>query len=322
MRSVLAQAMVMVAGVAAGSAPPPPIAQGTVTAFADGSGPGVVAQLSAAAPNGVLIESDLPSGAAGAEPCQAAGASAWWYDPATYPAGAAYEYGQGASAPNEPAFLAGTTYTLALPPELPFSFSGVLPAGPQDCSQSVAFVVSVQAVYRLQFTATGGSITFNTGPEQLASQGTKPITISGTISITQELTPGVWSITLNDGASATTSWSISGSAEPPAVTPKPPSPAQLSITGIKPVRLAPAPPTLRFGAELSKATTLDLLLLDARGATVGRWTIRAKQGANAVSLVLPLAARHPGRDTLRITQAPTGKQTRVSVLVETGRSSG
>ena len=182
--------------------------------------------------------------------------------------------------------------------------------------------MSAQAVYRLQFTASGGSITFNTGPEQLASQGTKPITISGTISITQELTPGVWSITLNDGASATTSWSISGSVEPPPATPKPPSPAQLSITRLKPIRLASAPPTLRFGAELSKATTLELHLLDPGGATVGRWTIRTWMGANAVSLVLPPAARHPGRDALRITQAPTGKQTRVSVLVETGRSSG
>ena len=57
MRSVLAQVMVMVVGVAAGSAAPPPIAQGTVTTFANGAGPGVVAQLSEAAPNGVLIES-------------------------------------------------------------------------------------------------------------------------------------------------------------------------------------------------------------------------------------------------------------------------
>jgi len=319
MRSLVVQAMALAVGIASASATPPSIGQGSVTDFPNGAGPGIVTQLSQPAPNGLLIQTELPVGAAGAEPCQTAEATSWWYDPTAYTSGADYEYGAGAGATGEPAFVNGTSYALALPPEPPFTFSGVLPAGPQSCSQTVAFVVAAQADYRLEFTATGGAITFTVGPQQLAGQGARPITITGSVSITQELTAGVWSITLNDGNSSTTAWSISGAVnEAPAstaTTPTPAGPARLTITGLKPVRLAQRPPILRFTAQLSKATTLDLLLLDSKGRTLARWRLRATNGTNHASLVLPTAARHPGRDRLRVTQAGTASQTALAVVV-------
>jgi hypothetical protein len=283
-----------------------------VTSFANGAGAGVVTQLSQPAPNGVLIETELPAGAAAAEPCQVAGAASWWYDPAAYSSGADYAYGQGAGPSGEPAFAAGTSYTLALPSLPPVSFAGALPAGPQSCSQSVAFVVETGGSYRLQFTASGGPLTFQVSPEQLAGQGTRPLTITGSVAITQELTPGVWSISLNNGSSGTTAWSISATAADATsgtdTTSAAGTAAPPKISNLKPIRLAQRPPTLQFISQAVRATTLDLLLMSANGRKLAHWTIRTRPGRFVVSLVLPASARHPGQDKLRITQPETGWQ--------------
>jgi hypothetical protein len=320
MRYVVLVVVVLAVGAVSAAAAPPQIAQGTVSAFANGAGQGVVTQLSQAAPNGVLIETELPAGAAGVEPCQASGAASWWYDPAAYQSGADYEYGQGAGPSGEPAFVSGTSYAVALPPEPPFSFSGVLPPGPQSCSQSVAFVIPADGRYRLEFTAGGGSLTFNVSPEQLAGQGPQPLTITRSVAITQELTPGVWSINLNDGSSGTTSWTISGAAEAssPGTTTTPPTPSAPpppTITGLKPVRLAERPPTLRFTTHVSHATALDVVLLGANGRKLAHWTVQAGKGRTVASLVLPAAARHPGRDRVRITEPQTSWRTTLAVTV-------
>jgi len=217
MARTLLSLVALVTAASASAAAPAPLAQGTVTVFSNGAGPGVVAQLSQAAPDGVLIQTQQPAGATDEESCQVPGETSWWYDPTTYPAGAGYEYGAGAGAPSEPGFSSGTSYTLTLPPAPPFSFSGVLPAGAQSCSQSVAFVVADAGTYSLQFTAEGGSMTFYVSPVQLAGQGAKPISVLGSVTITQQLTPGVWSVTFNDGDTGQTSWSISVDSPPPSI---------------------------------------------------------------------------------------------------------
>jgi hypothetical protein len=253
-RAVVLVALAL-AGAASASTEPAPIAQGTVTAFAGGSGTGVVAQLGAATPNGVLVETVEPAGA-GTEPCQTPGGSAWWYDPTSSAAGASYEFGAGTGGSNEPAFASGTTYSLALPPAPPFTFSGQLPAGAQGCSQSIAFVVPTPASYRLQFSSSGGPLTFNVTPTQLAGQGARPIAITGTIGITEQLAAGVWSISFSGASSAPISWSISGAVPPPSLDDAANS-ASVGFPG--------AAASFRFDAN--EAGTLAAVVLEA-GASV------------------------------------------------------
>jgi len=263
MRRTLLSLLVLVIVAPASAAAPGSLAEGVVSVFPNGAGTGVVAQLGQAAPDGVLIQTQQPTGATDQESCQLPGETSWWYDPTTYPVGAEYEYGQGAGPASEPAFSGGTTYTLVLPPVAPFSFSGALPAETQNCSQSVAFDVAVAGTYSLQFTADGGSMTFYVNPVQLAGQGSRPITVIGTVTITQELTPGVWWITFNDGDTTPASWSISVDTPRPSLA-DPRASAALGYPGAR----------ASFSLETSEAGTLDAEVL--QGASVVRTLVASR----------------------------------------------
>jgi hypothetical protein len=53
-----------------------------------------------------------------------------------------------------------------------------------------------------------------------------------------------------------------------------------------------------------------------RGAkTYGRWTVNATTQPKRITLVLPKAARHPGRDTLLLTSTVGGRLARAAVDV-------
>jgi hypothetical protein len=81
------------------------------------------------------------------------------------------------------------------------------------------------------------------------------------------------------------------------------------------VHLARKHPSLVVTVKASKATTLVLRLLDAKGKKVAEWTHRSGSGKTSVTLLLPPKARHRGRDTLRITSTGSTKATVVAVVL-------
>jgi hypothetical protein len=89
----------------------------------------------------------------------------------------------------------------------------------------------------------------------------------------------------------------------------------VSLTSIRPIRLSAEKPTLRLTAHVSKPTTLDLRLADAKGRTLAHWRTRAKKGVNILALLLPAKARHPGRDKLRVSSAGSTKPETFAVTV-------
>ena len=103
-----------------------------------------------------------------------------------------------------------------------------------------------------------------------------------------------------------------------ATSPPPASARPATVTVVaapKPVSLSVAKPVLTLTTKLSKATTLNLVLLNAKGHVVARWTRRVKAGAAKLSLVLPVQARKAGRNTLRITPSGQGKAKTTSVVL-------
>jgi hypothetical protein len=84
----------------------------------------------------------------------------------------------------------------------------------------------------------------------------------------------------------------------------------------KPVSLAAAKPMVTVATTLSKATTLVLVLVNAKGKVVATWTEHAKAGAAKISLVLPAKAQKAGHDTLRITPSGKGKSKTLPVVLK------
>jgi hypothetical protein len=78
----------------------------------------------------------------------------------------------------------------------------------------------------------------------------------------------------------------------------------LSISRLKPIRLRHSPePRLRFTAQLSQPTTLDVSLVSLSGKRLAAWRKHANSGRNTFALSLPLQARHAGRERLTISTA-------------------
>ena len=100
---------------------------------------------------------------------------------------------------------------------------------------------------------------------------------------------------------------------PPAplslASPKPSSggPATLVVSGLETIVLDTSKPKLSLTVRVSRETTLVLTLLSSKGHEPAAWTELAKTGSERLSLLLPLIARHKGRDTLRITETGTRK---------------
>jgi Tol biopolymer transport system component len=87
-----------------------------------------------------------------------------------------------------------------------------------------------------------------------------------------------------------------------------------SLSGLKTVHLKVRKPKLTFAVHLSRAATVGLMLLDAKGHTLAHWSEKGKAGANTFSLLLPVKARHAGHDRLRVTASGN---TRAKVLAVT-----
>ena len=91
----------------------------------------------------------------------------------------------------------------------------------------------------------------------------------------------------------------------PAASTADPTPAvrplNLVISRPKPVLLRAAKPTLKLTARLNRAATLSFTLLDRKGRVIAHWSKRVAAGTVKLALPLPVHARRPGRDTLRIT---------------------
>jgi hypothetical protein len=93
--------------------------------------------------------------------------------------------------------------------------------------------------------------------------------------------------------------------------------ATLTVTAPKTIHLHAKHPSLDFTVTLSKATTLHLTLLDARGKPLASWTEPLSAGKHTLTLRLPLRTRHPGRDKLRIAEPgnPAVKTLAVNIAV-------
>jgi hypothetical protein len=74
-------------------------------------------------------------------------------------------------------------------------------------------------------------------------------------------------------------------------------------------------PRLTFSVHLSRASTLVLTLLDARGRTVALWREKGKKGTNTYSLLLPSKTRHAGHDKLRLTATGSSKPKLLAVAL-------
>jgi Tol biopolymer transport system component len=79
----------------------------------------------------------------------------------------------------------------------------------------------------------------------------------------------------------------------------------LLTTTLRATTLHARRPTLTLTARLTSAATLTFRLLDANGHELARWTEKGRTGTNTFVLLLPVKARHPGRDKFRIATAVT-----------------
>jgi hypothetical protein len=100
------------------------------------------------------------------------------------------------------------------------------------------------------------------------------------------------------GGPATTSVPVSEGAS--VVKPSVGAPA--FVVG-KPVDLHASTPTLSLTTKLDKAVDLHIVLRDSKGHAIATWTRHARSGTRTLALRIPAVARHPGRDTLRVTRA-------------------
>ena len=92
-------------------------------------------------------------------------------------------------------------------------------------------------------------------------------------------------------------------------------PASLVLTGLKTVHLDGKKTKLHLEVKLSKPSTLKLVLLNPTGHTVGHWTLKETTGSHALSLLLPLAARHRGRGKLHLNLTGSAETTSVYVTI-------
>jgi hypothetical protein len=217
-------ALVSTAGLvcaAFASADPPSFAQGESEMGADGSGDIWISDLPVAAPFGVLIRttasSDGRSEVSGTA-CPKAGGVSWWYDTGSWAAGQSFGYGPGFDgSTNEPDFAVGTSYSLSLPPQPPFNFTGTMPDG-ESCPgtpsgqdnpiQAVAFVAPANNTYHLDLGLSSRSFKYNV-------DGGSWQTVTSTTGIDLQLSAGLHVIYLGEGNAGATGWTVSGDDLPP-----------------------------------------------------------------------------------------------------------
>ena len=110
-------------------------------------------------------------------------------------------------------------------------------------------------------------------------------------------------------ASATASVIVEAPSAPPAPVPGASrgGSATFVLSSLRPVVLDVSKPRLTFTVKLSKGTTLVLTLVNSKDRKLAEWVKHEKAGTHRLSLLLPLAARHHGHDTLRITDTGNRK---------------
>jgi hypothetical protein len=91
--------------------------------------------------------------------------------------------------------------------------------------------------------------------------------------------------------------------------------AAFSVTASKSIRLGRRHPVLRVTATGTKPAELTLRLLDKKSREVAHWRKRIHAGKNSFTLLLPPAARRPGRDTLSTTEAGARTLKRLVVVL-------
>ena len=103
----------------------------------------------------------------------------------------------------------------------------------------------------------------------------------------------------------------------PSTSSKSSAAATLTIRGLKTVHLKAKHPTITFTVTLSKATLLHLTLTTAKVKKLAGWTKHESAGKHTIALLLPVKARHAGRDKLRITETgnPTARTVAVTIAV-------
>ncbi len=98
-------------------------------------------------------------------------------------------------------------------------------------------------------------------------------------------------------------------SQTPKATSPPPAASTLvptlTVASIVAVDLAAKRPTLAFTVKVSKKGRFVFSLRTSKGKTVASWSLELKPGTHKLALLVPLKARHAGRDTLRI--AETGR---------------
>ena len=151
---------------------------------------------------------------------------------------------------------------------------------------------------------------------KVASTGTLVMT-SSTSSFPADVNPSDsnTSVTLQVGTSA-----VQAPFVPPSAPRAKPVPAAiklpaLAFSKLTKILLEVKHPSLALTFEASGGTTLTIELANSRGHNVAGWDKHAHKGRNAYKLVLPLAARHAGHDTLRITEAHSRTRTTLPVTL-------
>src|SRR5262249_34438007 len=86
-----------------------------------------------------------------------------------------------------------------------------------------------------------------------------------------------------------------------------------SLVAPSPVLLHRHPPLLKLSLTLTRAGKLELALLDSKGRVLSRWSRNEKAGRRSLELVLPVKARRPGHDRVRVTVSGRTKTVPVTV---------
>jgi hypothetical protein len=95
--------------------------------------------------------------------------------------------------------------------------------------------------------------------------------------------------------------------------------AAASVAASKTVKLGGKHPVLTVTVSWPKPARLTLKLVDKKHKKLAGWSKRVHAGRNTYTLLLPRAARRPGRDTLLITEAGVRTVRRMTVVLVAGR---
>lgn len=126
---------------------------------------------------------------------------------------------------------------------------------------------------------------------------------TGTLTLSASTSSSPADARASDG-SASLSIRTGGSAPAPVPLKPPTAPiARLIVSALHALSLHAKSPAVQLHLSSSRATSITVTLLDAKGHRLAGWSRRVKAGKNTLKLVLPGKAKHRGSDRLKIVAA-------------------